>query len=186
MTLNWIMSESFFRVSQKCLDIPLCPRSRPCLLLNYYQKPSTHTDVCLLGRAANFFRINIISVIFSIQNIEQISECLSPAVEKSLSNPDMTSKNTRSSADDDKRDHRESYVARVFSSINTSHLDDTYSSSSQQLFQFFPKTDRTRFMLVARLSLFKKGTFHCDVSASSYIYNYQKKRVLLRMSPSLS
>ena len=41
MTLNWIMSESFFRAPQKLWGPPLCRRSRPCLLPRYYQKTTT-------------------------------------------------------------------------------------------------------------------------------------------------
>jgi len=64
-------------------------------------------------------------------------------------------------------------------------LGRLFSFSITPTLNSLPKYKAAGYMLVARLSV-QKGTFHCDVNAPSYIYNYQKKRVLFRMSPSLS
>ena len=116
-------------------------------------------DVCLLRRAANIFEMSAILIVFCIVVTKRNNQMSFACRRKAYLKANMTSKNTRSCADDNKRDLQESYVARVFLGINTCHLDASYSSLSQQHFTVFPKNDAVSYMLVARLSVPKKKTY---------------------------
>ena len=124
-------------------------------------------------------------IAFSIQDTDEESECLLPAVGKNRSKRNMTSKNTRSSGDDDKRDHQERYVARVFLSINTCHLDASFPSLSQQHFTVFQNVASPGSMLAAPLA-FPKLHQNTDMNALRRPWYYQKLKEQPLMSSSSS